>query len=489
MGFAAGVDAGNALGDTLRKEMVYNALSQAYGPGAGAVQTLGADLAGKAATTANTQAEANTRNALLPGVAAAQSAQTGNLQATAAETQQKVAQQRLGTAVQIAQAALRGDPTLDPGALYDTLTPALKGAHPEFTDEALANNRAAFVKDPQGFISGLTGAKPEGGVALGPNGQPVFTTTDPNVGIPKPVESNVSPFAPPEGAPIITTDAQGNQYALQKDKFGQFHSVPLPSGQKTVQSEQTGQRIVIQSENAQTARERLTGEAAPAPGGTPATTVPGSGDRAAIAPTSRYARLVTQKDKDAANDLAKQSINVADGVAQAKPILQQTLQQISPYTAGPGTLLSSLPGSVQNNLKRNLETLKANEFLSVLGSMKNSRGQAGVGRVLQAEVPMMQAAYGNMAQDQTVGQLAQHISLLSQLLDRSQQKAIGGFKAAYGADPYDVAGVKPYSPVMTTPATGATAIANAPRTRPITSGPYKGGTAVSNDGGKTWQLQ
>ncbi len=484
----AGAEYADKVAAASRYRAAYNALSQVHGPDA-ASQVLGSQDYGTilggdpqaiqiASQQQAQQAQAGYNNALsnktgaetaqvVPNAESAralQGAQTGQSQALTVETGARTAGQTLGN-LETAKKQHAYDflSELSPdgsnaGDVFD------RHADQMATDFGLDSSslpafRARIVADPFGVAARALGVNPSQGVAVGANGQPVYTTENPLQGVPQAAQTNVTPLPKFEGAPLLYKGADGKSHAINFANGRAFEGgAEVPTSVLNSWTPVRQQAVNVQVENAETNKERLTGEGAPA-SATPGKVVPvqGSGDPAAIPPASRYARLITQKDKDTANDAAKQVTTVADGVAQAKPIIQQTLQQITPYTTGAGSLLKDLPGSVQNNLKRNLETLKANEFLSVLGSMKNAKGQSGMGRVLQAEVPMMQAAFGNMSQDQTTTQLAQHLSLLSQLLDRSNEKAVGGFKANYGANPYDVAGVKPYAPKMTTPPTGAAA--------------------------------
>jgi hypothetical protein len=100
--------------------------------------------------------------------------------------------------------------------------------------------------------------------------------------------------------------------------------------------------------------------------------------------------------------------------------------------------LAHLPGSQATNIKRNLETIKAQGLMSWIASLKNSQGQTGIGRVLQSEANTAQALYGNMEQDQDAHQLKYHLQLFRRSVNSLLDHAETGFRTFYGRGTKDV---------------------------------------------------
>lgn len=127
----------------------------------------------------------------------------------------------------------------------------------------------------------------------------------------------------------------------------------------------------------------------------------------------------------------------------ANSIAGSMAKQITPYTTGAGSLMSSLPGSVANDLRRNAQTLKAQAAQAVLQGMKNNQGSTGIGRVLQAEYQNFTNMYGNMEQDQSTKQFQYHLGLLQHSLNKMTQIQRAGFRAQWKTDPESALGMEP----------------------------------------------
>lgn len=127
----------------------------------------------------------------------------------------------------------------------------------------------------------------------------------------------------------------------------------------------------------------------------------------------------------------------------ANSIAGSMAKQITPYTTGAGSLMSSLPGSIANDLRRNAQTLKAQAAQAVLQGMKNNQGSTGIGRVLQAEYQNFTNMYGNMEQDQTTQQFKYHLGLLQHSLNKMTQVQRAGFQAQWKTDPESALGMEP----------------------------------------------
>jgi hypothetical protein len=121
-------------------------------------------------------------------------------------------------------------------------------------------------------------------------------------------------------------------------------------------------------------------------------------------------------------------------------IMDKVDQQITPYTAGAGSLLTALPGGAQANLKANLATLKASGLMTWINSLKNAQGQTGIGRVLQSEANAASNLYGNMEQDQSAQQLRLHLQLFRRAVNGLYQNARRGFQQTWQTTPEEALG-------------------------------------------------
>lgn len=147
------------------------------------------------------------------------------------------------------------------------------------------------------------------------------------------------------------------------------------------------------------------------------------------------------KGRSAAISQATQLSNQASNLSNTNKIIDQVAGQITPYTAGTGSLLKDLPGTAQKDLQANLATLKAQGLTSWIQSLKNQQGQTGVGRVLQSEANAAMNLYGNMEQDQSAKQLQFHLSLFKQAVNNLAAHARAGFTQMYGKSPEGALGL------------------------------------------------
>ena len=180
--------------------------------------------------------------------------------------------------------------------------------------------------------------------------------------------------------------------------------------------------------------------------GTAPAAAPASGPAAkshpAIPPDSLFAKL-PPKGKQEAIGQATQIVNQGTNLASTNKILDSVMGQINPYTAGTGSLLKDLPGTAQTDLKANLKTLQAQGLTSWISSLKNGKGQTGIGRVLQSEANAAMTLFGNMEQDQSAKQLAFHAQLFRTTVNRLYQHAQEGFHTMYGVDAHSALGETP----------------------------------------------
>jgi hypothetical protein len=181
------------------------------------------------------------------------------------------------------------------------------------------------------------------------------------------------------------------------------------------------------------------GTVAPAAGPVPSPGTAPKGGVNTVPPDSLFAKL-PPKGRQAAIGQATQIVNQGTNLQSTNQILDTVMKQISPYTAGTGSLLKELPGTAQTDLKANLKTLEAQGLTSWISSMKNSQGQTGIGRVLQSEAKAAMTLFGNMEQDQSAKQLAFHAQLFRNSVNSLYQHAQEGFHTMYGVDAHSAIG-------------------------------------------------
>jgi hypothetical protein len=262
------------------------------------------------------------------------------------------------------------------------------------------------------------------------------------------------------GALAYGVGPDGQPIAISHDQYGNIHQQALGGTAPTsVITAQTGQRNAGTGEfraqtgriNATTGRMREGIYAANQPfgaenpiSGTPVAPNNGPVPSAVPAapgppPNTLFSRL-PPKGKAAAIGQATSIVNTGTNLANTNQIIGNVLKQISPYTAGTGSLLKELPGSQQADLKANLATLKAQGLMSWISSLKNQNGQTGIGRVLQSEANAATNLYGNMEQDQSAKQLAFHAKLFQQTVNRLYDHSNKAFTAMYGVKPHQAIG-------------------------------------------------
>lgn len=442
-----------ALTDQVRKDAAYNALAKAYGPAiagdpVNAFNASRADVQQKTAPTQVEQAQAN-----LTGTNAEN---TGKDLANTdtQQTQQRMAAYR-GAQMLLSQA----DPQTGaiPKDAYDKIVrpnAALFGIDPEHIDQfgemLSGHGGASYVQHVSQALLGPT--KAAGNITYG-------------------------------------QDAQGRPIAITRDQYGNIHQQDLGdvtptqvqtantgTARQQTQARQGDARISIAGRNADTNAYRantasnnsLFGNPAgalPQGGGGGSNTLPkpsvdligagnppGSKTASAIPADSQFAKL-PPKGRQAAIDNASHIVNAGTQLATTNQILDTVNKQISPYTAGTGSMLKDLPGSAQADLKANLKTLSAQGLTAWINSLKNSSGQTGIGRVLQSEANAAMTLFGNMEQDQSAKQLAFHAQLFRQTVNKLYQHQQQSFQAMYGVAPHVAAGTD--DPMAKAPAAGA----------------------------------
>lgn len=147
------------------------------------------------------------------------------------------------------------------------------------------------------------------------------------------------------------------------------------------------------------------------------------------------------KHRGAAIAQAQQITNQKTTIDNIDRIIGTMDSQVTPFTAGTGSLLKEMPGTEQANLKANLKTLSAMGLTTWINSLKNASGQTGIGRVLKVEAEQAMTLYGNMEQDQSAKQLKFHMKLFQDSVHQLYEHQQQAFKAQYQVDAFSALGM------------------------------------------------
>jgi hypothetical protein len=275
------------------------------------------------------------------------------------------------------------------------------------------------------------------------------------------------------GATGYGTDANGNPVAIVRDQYGNIHQQGLGGttpvqqqranqGQQNADTNQQKLPIAQQNANANSYRARVYGNNSTygAGGGAPygAAAAPNAAPTGAAAPNAPGKPLPSRidqlppKGRQQVLGQADQIVNAGSILGTTNQIIDTVANQISPYTAGTGSLLKNMPGSSQADLKANLKTLAAQGLTSWIASLKNQQGQTGIGRVLQSEANAAMTLFGNMEQDQSAKQLSFHLGLFKQTVNRLYQHQQQAFSTMWGVKPHEALGVP--DPTAPAPSSG-----------------------------------
>ena len=436
--------------DIVQKQAAYNALNKIYGPAIAydpsrAIQATSAEAA--TANLPNVLAAQQAKAAALTQAQKDFGASAGNPEAQ----QQNLANQETAGSAQ-RQAQFRGIQLLKASVPQgqDSVDPAT-------FDKVVGTNRATLgLTDDNSYNAFKAQVTAPGGAQhLDTIGQALLA----------PLKVT--------GAPVVAKDAQGNSVFLNRDQYGGMMQTPLAPGVVPVaqQRADTGNYNALTrraGESVQDFRARVyaANQAYQAPGSQapaqPGRTLPGdnrpSADRsggntlpapstdlihAGNPPGTKTAAPVDPLARWPVGSAARENVlaganqveSLGTNFDNANVVAGQVRQQLSPYTTGAGSMLvKDLPGTVQNDLRHNLQTLTTQAATGNLAAQKNAKGSTGLGRVLQAEWNAFGQMSGNMAQDQTVGQLLTHLNLLQDTLANGYARSSGSFKSEYNVD-------------------------------------------------------
>lgn len=434
-----------------RKTLAYNALAKVYGPIAGDPQ-LAADTAGAQTAMANAPLVQAANQAKADALTAA-TAQFGPSAGNPDAQEKNIANQDTqGT--NLRQAQFRGIQMLK--ASIPAGSDAVDAA--AFDRVVGANAKTLGLNDPDqlaAFKAAVTA--PGGAQHLDAIGQALLAPTKVTGATAYGLDANDQPVA-------VMRDQYGNpiQQSLGGTEVVTQQRVPIAQQNADAASKNAAtnaKKIPILQQNANTAaysantrsnnsnfgnpNGQAGGTALPStdlihPGAM--TTHSGNADGTATTPAFEKLAPVGSKARATAIGSATQIVNQDTQLQNTNNVISQVQKQITPYTAGTGSLLKDLPGSAQANLKANLASLKASGQMAWIASLKNAAGQTGIGRVLQSEAKNAETIFGNMEQDQTAKQLALHLQLFQQTVNQLHNTAQSAFKAQWGQDPYALVG-------------------------------------------------
>lgn len=135
---------------------------------------------------------------------------------------------------------------------------------------------------------------------------------------------------------------------------------------------------------------------------------------AAIQQTVGQERAKNQVEREAnepkRQQAVAQTIRTIDNVIRT---VDKAINQVSPWTAGPGAALSAIPGTDARDLAATVTTIKANLGFDRLQQMRDASPTGGaLGQVAVQELEALQAALGNLDRAQSPAQLVQNLQLV-----------------------------------------------------------------------------
>lgn len=122
----------------------------------------------------------------------------------------------------------------------------------------------------------------------------------------------------------------------------------------------------------------------------------------------------------------KAKLAAANANAKADLVISEidkALGQVGPFTTGaPGSLLGRIPGGEAYNLRKTIDTVKANIGFNELQAMREASPTGGaLGQVAVKELDMLQATRGNLDANQDDTQLAANLKQIRDHYDKWRQ--------------------------------------------------------------------
>ena len=125
--------------------------------------------------------------------------------------------------------------------------------------------------------------------------------------------------------------------------------------------------------------------------------------------------------------------NSYDSLEQQWDFVEQTIdkaiEKVSPFTAGVGSWVSSIPATPQKDLAETLKTIQANIGFDKLQDMRNNSPTGGaLGQVSDLENRLLQAVKGSMEQGQSSPQLKENLANIKTMLQQVRQQKKWAFE-------------------------------------------------------------
>ena len=139
--------------------------------------------------------------------------------------------------------------------------------------------------------------------------------------------------------------------------------------------------------------------------------------------------------------------------ALTEQIIDKTIEQIGPFTAGVGTLVKNIPAIQQKDFQQNLQMIAANVGFDKLQAMREASPTGGaLGQVSDFENKLLQAVQGSLDQGQSAAQLKKNLENIKSMLGKIREIKRKQFKEDYS--------FLNEAPMTEQPAAGATKISN-----------------------------
>jgi hypothetical protein len=123
--------------------------------------------------------------------------------------------------------------------------------------------------------------------------------------------------------------------------------------------------------------------------------------------------------------------------------IDKALEQVGPFTAGPGSILGGVPGTEAKDLQNTLNTIKANIGFDKLQSMRDNSPTGGaLGQVSEFENRLLQSVQGSLEPDQSPTQLKVNLQRVKRDLAALRAERAKAFQQDY-ADFLPKEGAKP----------------------------------------------
>jgi hypothetical protein len=152
--------------------------------------------------------------------------------------------------------------------------------------------------------------------------------------------------------------------------------------------------------------------------------------------TARKQKAATEKMRPKAE---KSLIDTYQEAQNIIGTIDKAIEQISPWSAGAGSLLSFIPASAAKDLQSTLSTVQADAAFGALQQMKDNSPTGGaLGAVSGSEMDLLKAARTNLQQDQSAEQLTENLNNYKKIRQRAFQNVLTAYEKDFGTVPESV---------------------------------------------------